>query len=220
MTESAPPLPSGFVHFRDLFRIHMKQILTLDRKPPMHVATLLVLTACETMSTLFERPDDCDVFARDLLADRGVPYHVGKTIFNALRNSLAHSYATGRVVVGRDQIRPTISWKDGGDTHLTLIGVRRQGVHLQGVPFDENEDRHFRLSISVIELWKDLDALFKRLEASLRSDPALAARVEVKATAVLVGDTKKEYPEGVALEAWREYLKTAKWKGPSRKEGT
>lgn len=219
MTESETPLPTAFVHFRDLFRIHMKQILTLDRKPPMHAATLLVLIACEALSKLFGRPDDCDVFARDLLARRRVPYHVGKTIFNTLRNSLAHEYATGRIVVGRDQIRPTLSWKGGGDAHLNLIGVRPRGVHLHRVPPGENEDRHLRLSISVEELWKDLEALFGRLEASLRADPALAATVQTNALAALLGDTKKSHPEGQALEAWREYIRTARWEGPGGRVG-
>jgi hypothetical protein len=218
MTDSETLLPEAFVHFRDLFRIHLKQILTLDRKPPMHAATLVVLVACETLSYLFGRPDDCDMFARDLISGRHVPYDVGKTLFNTLRNNLAHRYATGRIVVGRDEIRPTLNWKDGGHAHLTLIGVQRRGVHLHSVRLEENEDRHFRLSISVEELWKDLDALLTRLEADLRADPGLAARVEANAMAALVGDIKKGQPEGGALETWREYIRTARWEGPSRRE--
>jgi hypothetical protein len=219
MTNTEVPLPPAFVHFRDLVRIHMKQILTLDRKPPMHTATLLVLVACEALSKMFGRADDCDVFARDLLAGRNVPYYVGKTIFNALRNSLAHHYTTGRIVIGRDEIRPTLSWKDGADAHLTLIGVQRRGVHLHSVRVNENEDRHLRLAICVGELWKDLDALFRQLEVTLRADAALAAAVEANAIAALLGDTKREQPERAALDEWRTYISTARWEGAGGTKG-
>jgi len=85
MTDDAQSdgLPTAFVHFRDLVRIHVKQILTLDKKPPMHAATLLMLVACEALSTLLGKDDEHDVFARDLLSKRGVPYHVGKILFDA-----------------------------------------------------------------------------------------------------------------------------------------
>ena len=218
MTDSETPLPGAFVHFRDLFLIHLAQILKLDRKPPIHAATLVVLVACETLSYLFERPDDCDMFARDLLSERNVPYEVGKTLFNTLRNNLAHKYATGRIVVGRDEIRPTLNWKGGGDAHLSLIGVQQRGIHLHSVRVEENEDRYFRLSISVEELCKDLYALFKRLEADLRADPVLAERVEANAMAALMGDIKKGQPEGAALEVWREYIRSARWEGPIGRE--
>jgi hypothetical protein len=104
MTDDAQSdgLPTAFVHFRDLVRIHVKQILTLDKKPPMHAATLLMLVACEALSTLLGKDDEHDVFARDLLSKRGVPYHVGKILFDALRNGLAHDYTPGRIVVGRE----------------------------------------------------------------------------------------------------------------------
>src|SRR3989442_8256559 len=79
-------LPPAFIHFRDLVRIHLKQILTLDQKPPMNAAALLILVACEALSKLLGRDQEHDVFARDLLSKRGVPYHVGVGLFNALRN--------------------------------------------------------------------------------------------------------------------------------------
>jgi hypothetical protein len=68
MTDDAQSdgLPTAFVHFRDLVRIHVKQILTLDKKPPMHAATLM-LVACAALSTLLGKDDEHDVFARDLV---------------------------------------------------------------------------------------------------------------------------------------------------------
>jgi len=213
------PLPEVFVYFRDLIRIHLKQILKLDRKPPMHAATLIVLVACETLSTRFERPDDCDMFARDLLTERGIPYEVGKVIFNALRHSLAHTYSTGRIVLGRDEIRPTLNWKGDHGVHLLLTGVEARDGHLHIVPVDQNKDRHFRLSINVEELWKDLDALFKRLETELRADPDLAAKVQKRAAAARLGDTKRIQPAGPAREVWRAYLQSARWEGPQPPAG-
>ena len=218
MSEHETPLPPAFVHFRDLFRIHMKKILTLDRKPPMHAATLLVLVACEALSKLLGRTDECDVFAKDLLGQRhDVPYHVGKTLFNALRNGLAHEYATWRIVVGGERIRPILAWKLGGHTHLKLIGVRRIGGQLHRVPLEDNEDSDPRLSIVVGELLRDLDDLFTELEKLLRANTDLAATVQANAATALVGDTKKCQPEGPALDEWREYLRTARWERPPRR---
>jgi hypothetical protein len=218
MAAQETPLPPAFVHFRDLFRIHMKQILTLDRKLPMHAAALLVLIACEALSRLFGRVDH-DIFARDLLAMRNVPYQVGREIFDTLRNHLAHEYATGRIVVGRREIRPTLFWKGHGAKHLKLVGVRRQDGKLRPVPLAQNEETYQRLAISVEELWKDFDALLRQLEADLRANPKLAATVQRNAVAAALGDTRKSRPGGTALSEWREYVRTARWEGPPRAEG-
>src|SRR5262249_19038229 len=103
--------------------------------------------------------------------------------------------------------------------HLVLTGVEARDGHLHMVPVDHNKDRHFRLSINVEELWKDLDALFERLEAKLRADPDLAAKVQKRAAAARLGDTNRIQPEGPALEVWRAYLRSARWEGPQPPPG-
>ena len=103
--------------------------------------------------------------------------------------------------------------------HLVLTGVEARDGHLHMVPVDHNQDRHFRLSINVEELWKDLDALFERLEAKLRADPDLAAKVQKRAAAARLGDTNRIQPEGPALEVWRAYLRSARWEGPQPPAG-
>jgi hypothetical protein len=211
--QSDAGLPTAFVHFRDLVRIHVKQILTLDKKPPMHAATLLMVVACEALSTLLGKDDEHDVFARDLLSKRGVPYHVGKILFDALRNGLAHDYTPGQIVVGRDVIRPILAWKDARIVHLKLVGVRWEEGHLHLVPVTESAEQSPRLCIAVETLWEDLDALFRDLEAKLKGDPELAARVQSNAVALLSADEVRCQPEGPALAAWREYIQRERWEG-------
>jgi hypothetical protein len=206
-------LPASFIRFRDLVRVDLKQILTLDKKPPMNAATLLILVACEALSKLFGRAQEHDVFARDRLSRRGVPYHVGAGLFDALRNGLAHDYTTGRIVVGRDEIRPTLAWKDGRLAHLKLTGARLEQGHLHFVPFGENTEKSPRLCVAIDVLWEDLNALFQELEAKLKADPELAMMVEDNALALLRGEEARSHPEGPALAAWREYVDRERWEG-------
>lgn len=43
----------AFGEFKNLVRIHLKQLLKLDDKPPIYSVALLVAIACEQLSKLF-----------------------------------------------------------------------------------------------------------------------------------------------------------------------
>jgi len=208
---TATALPPAYVHFKDLFRIHVKQILKLDRKPPMHATTLLILVAYEVLSKLLGKADTHVVFAEDLLRRRQVPYHVGEVLFHALRNGLVHDYRPHRIVVDQQELLPSLVWKGGPEVHLKMIGVRPQQGHLRIVPVHEGEEGSPRLCIVVEELWRDLDALFGELGTELQANAALASAVETNAQTVLVGDEARRRPQGPALDAWREYVRSARW---------
>lgn len=201
----------AFDELESRFRVHLKQILTLDKKPPMHAATLLILVAYEAIGKLFERGRGEKLFARELHARRGVPLEVGETLYLALRNGLAHSYRTHRVVLGKGDIRPSLAWKAG--PHLKVMGVQAEGIHDRGVAAGQGQGLDERLCVVVGELWTDLDALFRDLEAALQTDPKLAARIEARAAALLRADEKKSQPGGRTLTAWRRYVQLNKWDG-------
>lgn len=207
---------SKLVAFREVksrLRVHLKQILKLERKPPEHVSTLLILISYEVIGHLFESGAGRDVFAQQLFTRRGLPVYVGQTLFDAVRHGVAHAYRTHRIVVGADEIRPSLAWKGG--PHLLLTGVRMSDDgHAISVPASENTSRYLRLRVVVEDLWKDLDAYLQELEECLQSNEALAARVEARADSMLRGNEDRLFPGGPALAAWREYIKTTRWEGP------
>ncbi len=193
-----PQTPEAFLHFKSLVRIHIKQILTLDKKPPMAAVVLLIVVACEALSKLFGRPRDGDIFARDLLSRRGVPYQVGQVLFSALRDGLVHQYSSHRIVLDQQEIRISFTWKD--PLHLRIIGVRSRDGHLYTVPLSQNDDRWPRLCVDAETLWRDLDALFDELEHSLEVDRELAQTVARNSLALLRADEERERPGGEALQ--------------------
>src|SRR5207253_2827593 len=63
----------AFAEFKSLVRIHLKQMLTLDRKPPIFTVALLVSVACEQASHLFPSEGSPeDVFAKALIESHGI----------------------------------------------------------------------------------------------------------------------------------------------------
>jgi len=189
----------------------LKQILTLDKKPPMAAVMLLVVIACEGLSKLFGRPRPDDIFARDLMSRRGVPYQVGQVLFQALRDGLTHQYSPHRIVLDEQEMRINFTWKD--PLHLRIVGVRSRDGHLSIVPLSQNEDRWPRLCVDAETLWSDLDALFDELEHSLEADRELAQTVERNSLALVRADEEKERPGGEALRIWKEWTKRQSWEG-------
>jgi hypothetical protein len=43
-------LPAAFGEYRSLFSIHLRRILEIEKKHPIHAVALLVAVACETLS--------------------------------------------------------------------------------------------------------------------------------------------------------------------------
>jgi hypothetical protein len=202
---------SAFLELESRFRVHIKQILTLDEKPPMHAATLLILVAYEAIGRLFDRGRGEELFAQELQVRRGVPFEVGESLYLARRNGLAHSYRTHRIVLGKGGVRPRLAWKAG--PHLKITSVEAESIHDRLAAAAQKPGAHQRVCIVVSELWKDLDALFQDLEATLQADPKLAARIEARATILLHAEERKSRPEGRTLTAWRRYVDENTWDG-------
>ena len=79
--------------------------------------TLALLICCACDSIAWHRDlRDYEVFV-SLLADPFKP--IGKSMFEGIRNGLAHRFRPDTVVIGDRRCRFTLSWKDA--THLSVI---------------------------------------------------------------------------------------------------
>src|SRR5262249_13564334 len=97
---STPTAEQLFAEFRSLVSIHLKQILKLDRKPPIFAVALLVAVACEQISRLFPSAGSADeVFSKAIIEPHGVSARVGHDLFDVMRNGFAHSYYPKMVVI-------------------------------------------------------------------------------------------------------------------------
>lgn len=200
------PPSEHFQSIRDIFVIHTYEMLKLDKKPPIYGVALLVAVACEVLSKVLPgagRPED--VFARNFAP--GAPEHVGRIIYESMRDGLAHSYGPHPIIVGSSTVRLALSWKGG--QHLRVVGLKREGVHNRSVAVERNEadDGPF-VCVDAEALYRDLVAVFDRTRDRLLADPEFASHVEQKAGRVLMGDERKE-PKGRALEQWKAFLRSA-----------
>ena len=160
----------AFAEFKSLVRIHLKQILTLDRKPPMFTVALLVTVACEQVSRLFpsEGSDDA-VFSKALIEPHGISPTIGRALFDVVRNGLAHSYLPKMLQIGDEPVGTTFAWKKP-HAHLRVGGIRHvEGRHAQAVPIEQDETGLRWLVIDVTALQHDLDTYLAALEERLLS---------------------------------------------------
>jgi len=140
-------LPRAFTQLRGMVRNDLKQIRKIDRKSPIYAVALLVAIATEALSQLEGRPDDA-VFAEALLGrPYGVPLQVGRVLFDAIRNGLAHVYDTKTVLVGTNEIIVVLSWRQRDHMSVAVEDWLRDGRPRVG------------LCLNVGILWSDLDDL-------------------------------------------------------------
>lgn len=196
-------LPEAFVRLRDLVRIHLKQILKIPKKQPIHAAVLLVTIACEALSRLLDRRDH-EVFADEYLSRRGVPYDVGRSLFKAVRNGLAHVYTPYPIDVRGMNVWPILSWTGPERGHLTVVRTLLVNGHQRIVPAEEGGGP-VRLSLIVKFMVEDLNALFAEMEAQLRSNHSLRKTVERTTKAFRQKEAPR--PDGQAAEVWRQFLR-------------
>lgn len=207
MSSAHDLVPTAFVALRDLVRIHLKQMLKIPKKQPIHAATFLVIVACEALSRLLGRRD-YDVFAKEFLSRRGVPCEVGRELFRAIRHGLAHTYTPYPVYVGAQPVWPILIWRGPTRGHLRIVRSLLVDGHQEIVRVDEGEGP-LRLSLIVSVMVKDLDALFDEIEASLRDDAVLRTTVESNAKTFRQKEAPR--PEREALAKWRTFLRDARW---------
>jgi hypothetical protein len=132
-------------------------IITNASEGGNYAAALLITTACEALGTLRygKRDGGADFFKEYLMPGKWQP--VVKSIYDALRNGLAHSFVTK--VILQPANRPIdlgISWS--------------KEVH-----FKYDPDRG-TLFLNVRQLSKDLYQAFERYETELKSDAKLRDR--------------------------------------------
>ena len=197
-----PPLPAVFVGFRDLVRIHLKQMMKLDGKPPMHAVALLVMVAYEALSALHSQGAPEDYFANHLHRRRNLRQAVGRLLYKSLRDGLAHRYSPNPIIVDRlGEVNLVLLWKQGNH-HLEpatqdFVG---EGGHLHLRAFRPGEPPV--IAVDVDTLRADLDDLFAEVEDRLTSD--LGARERFAQSARRLRDDSAETAIGMSSEAWRE----------------
>jgi len=205
-----PTPPATFTAVKNLVRIHLKQILKLDRittKVPMHAVALLVVIAFEALGKLLHpRKGPEYLFAQEHAKRRKVPLVIGAAIFDALRNGLTHRYGPYPLVVeDLGLVRLQLTWKNGAAAHLRGISVRMVAGRQEFSPFPAGTTTTPQdLCLNVETLRQDLDAVFAQCEARLVADPALARRFERN-----VVRNFKEFTrtcEGNKAREWREFL--------------
>jgi len=207
-----------FQEFKDLVRIHLKQILKLDQhtsKVPMHTVALLVMIAYEALARFLDPDPGLKSPTHWLFAKRhqdlySIDPTIGDRIFNAIRNGLAHTYQAYPIPIeGFGNVRLVLTWKDGAHAHLK--GVVSKTVNGQQwlcpLPKGSSELPQV-LCVDVWSLWQDLDALFTEVEATLTADPAAAETFKV-----LVAKNREHYTDrlkGSAPDLWRSFLSSRK----------
>ena len=160
----------AFAEFKSLVRIHLKQMLTLDRKPPIFTVALLVSVACEQASNLCPSEGSAgEVFSKALIEPHKISPTIGRALFDVVRNGLAHSYLPKMLQIGDEVVGTTFAWKSPTG-HLHVGGIRHvEGRHAQGVPIESNETDLRWLVIVVEALYHDLDVYLTALEERLRA---------------------------------------------------
>jgi hypothetical protein len=119
-----------------------------------YAAALLITTACEALGLLRYGTDNggTDFFANYLLPPSWRP--VAKSIYDALRNGLAHSFSTKAIVNASDNpIELGVSWSK--ESHLTYDPTKAV------------------LFLNVQQLAQDLRAAFAKYQSELQQDAAL-----------------------------------------------
>ena len=182
-------LPRAFTQLRSMVRNDLKQIRKIEKKAPNYAVALLVTIATEALSQLEGRADEA-VFAEDLLGRlHGVPLQVGRVLFDAIRNGLAHVYDTKIIVVGADEIIVVLSWQKREHMSVAVEDWLNYGRPRVGV------------CLNVGTLWTDLDAHFTVFAERLGKDANLLRRVNENAA-----KQRRIVSQGEALRTWREFI--------------
>lgn len=198
------PLPSAFTEFRSLVKIHLRRMLEIPRKQPIHAVALLVVVACEALSKLLGRDRASDVFANDYLARHNVPPQVGRDLFDALRNGLAHIYEPYPIFVNRIEVQPTLAWKDAAHVHLRIgTGTHNSEGHLVFGPVREGATP-LLLCLNVESMVNDLNDLFSEIEETLTTDSELRSSVDRNARELRLKESRR--PEGEAAAKWGAFI--------------
>jgi len=201
---AAHEVPKVFTQFRSLFKIHLRRIMEIPKKQPIFAVALLVVIACEALSRLLGRQRDDDVFAKDYLARHGIPIEVGRDLFDALRNGLAHVYEPYPILVRGKLVQPTLAWKGAASLHLKIgTTVIDSDGHQLFRPF-RADAQHLALCLDVESMVEDLNELLSEIHDQLRDDANLSAELVRNARKIRARGTK--HRQGASAKGWHDFI--------------
>jgi hypothetical protein len=181
--ESYDDIKNDFEELRDFFK---NDLCILIQSPTggNYAATLVATTACEVLGPLrFENNGGCEFFRKYLLPESESWQAVAPSLYNALRNGLAHSYATKTILnVNGTNVELGVSWSEK--------------PHLQ---FDQKDSV---LYINVRELAQGVNDALAAYENELKVEPQLRvlfARNRKKKMSINVQTSTER-------EAWKSLL--------------
>jgi hypothetical protein len=180
----------------------VSQLLRQSRTPAPYGTVLCILVGCEALSRVLNVDPPHGIFARELIEHhgRGFTRAMGKDIFQALRNGLAHIYDTKLLRIGRGgpDVGLIVSW--ASYTHLE---VRKNGKQL-------------RLVLHVPTMWEDLQHVMRRALSETRkgdgrilSKDWMRSRVGKASDSALAG-----WATALGVPAGQPFGKKPKWRRP------
>ena len=183
MTISFDSIKNDFYELRDFILNDLELLVSLPRGGN-YAAALLITTACETIGRLrYKAGDGSEFFKNYLVPNDWKP--VAFSIFDALRNGLAHSFATKAIIqIPEAPLELGISWKE--KPHFT---------------YDPNEGCVY---INIADLSRALKRGFDIYEKELRADPKLSDLFRKRRQRKRALDVR-DHTEG---EAWKKLLST------------
>ncbi len=202
-------VPLVFRQYRELFKIHITHILTLEGKSPVHTVPLLATIACEVLGRLLGYGNNGGerVFYEELPWPATMSRPMTRRLYDVLRNGLAHAYGPYPFILeGGQQVRVIMTWKGG--PHLKNIGVRMEGIHARIVTPKEGELPGTWLCVDAETLWEMLKRGFGKLEDRIKTDSVLAQKIEKNAKH-LHRARPKGSDETAAAAEWQTFLEAA-----------
>jgi hypothetical protein len=167
---------------------YIRQDIAAIRKKDLglnYTVALLICCGCEAIAKHQGRPRH-HVFT-SLLPDQEPYKTLGKPMYEALRDGLAHGFRPKTVKVGRTLVRFTISWRNG--RHLSVL-----------------ENTHSWIVLNILELENRLTAKIDEYQAELRQSgktrSTFLANSEKKITLEI-----REHEAPLIASAWKAALR-------------
>lgn len=179
MEVSYEDIRETFEKVRDYFTYDLK-LLSGQSEGGNYITALLIACACETLARFrYGQPNGAQFFAKEMLTDEWQP--VAPSLFDAMRNGIAHCYETKPIRIGNRLIDIGIAW--------------RKHPHLQ-FSYDKKI-----LYLNIQTMAEQILNLLKEYESSLKADQQLRLQFF---KAMKTDWTKKT--DGDELNAWKKLL--------------
>lgn len=149
-----------------------------------YIAAALIVCACDALSNLkYGKENHGYLFFKELLPN--VWHPVAKSLYEAIRHGLVHTYDTRLICIGHREIEVIISW--GQKPHLGLSANRK------------------KIYINIKHLSKDFKAAFKRFETDLQEQATLR-----NTFAKSIHRWRKQHIAKNEVEKWEKLLRFRK----------